>query len=774
MKRIVHLIIYLILSVGFVFAQKIKITGKVLDGSTDNTPFESANVVLQTSDSVFVVGVSTDVKGNFKLDNLQPGDYRLIVSAIGYTDRITELAGLSKPIDLGELVLTEASQQLREITVTAANIVNQADRKVVFPTKKQLEASTNGINLLQALMLPRIEVNPLTKSVEASGGGAVQLCINGVKVSSDDINALQPTDILRIEYIENPGLRYGNAEAVLNYITRRYETGGSVSLDMTNSPHVVFHNDAISARLNHKKSEFSISYRASPRDFYECWRSNRETFHFEDGTTLNRYEEGKPGHLSELNHAASFTYNYQEPDKYSVNAQAGYWEYKRPHVDYNSDLYNMEYPDLVTEMQDYSNQKERRPYVDLYYQQQLKNRQFLALNLVGTYIYTGSERTYQERMNENLLTDIFSGIRGNKYSVIGEGIYEKVVENGRLSTGLKHTQAFSDNTYRGNLTYKTSMKQANTYLYTEFQGKWQKLNYSLGVGMNRSYLKQKDKNDYQTYTFRPRFSLQYSFSNHFYARLKGDLTNNPPALSELSAVEQMMDSIQIQRGNPNLTPYNQYHTNLYLEYRKGKASIGLSSTYQTSPKAIMESTFVEDGMFVHSYQNQTGFQYFNGELNVRAGMLWNVLQFSLAGGVNRFWSDGKDYNHIYTNWYYRAEVMAQYKKFAASFLIYNRRNRFWGETMSSGENLHLLNVIYRHKLMTFGAGIINPFVNNYKRMNETWNRYVSTYKEMYINESSRAFLLTFAWNFQFGRKYQSGGKKIWNQDTDAGVMNTSK
>ena len=104
------------------------------------------------------------------------------------------------------------------MTVTAANIINQADRKIVFPSQKQLEASTNGINLLQALMLPRIQVNPLTKSVGLAGGGTVQLCMNGVKVSTEDINALQPEDILRIEYLEDPGLRYGSAEAVLNYI----------------------------------------------------------------------------------------------------------------------------------------------------------------------------------------------------------------------------------------------------------------------------------------------------------------------------------------------------------------------------------------------------------------------------------------------------------------------------------------------------------------------------------------------------------------------------
>ena len=135
----------------------------------------------------------------------------------------------------GKLTLNEAAEQLDEVTVIAANIVNRADRKIVFPNKQQLAASTNGVNLLQALMLPRIQVNPMTRDISVSGGGSVQLCLNGAKVDAKDISALQPNDIIRIEYLENPGLRYGDAEAVLNYITRRYETGGSVSLDMMNS-----------------------------------------------------------------------------------------------------------------------------------------------------------------------------------------------------------------------------------------------------------------------------------------------------------------------------------------------------------------------------------------------------------------------------------------------------------------------------------------------------------------------------------------------------------
>lgn len=250
MKRVSIFILSLILSVSLTHAQKMRISGKVIDGST-NTPAEFANVVLQTLDSAFVTGVSTDMKGQFQLDKIQRGSYRLIVSAIGYTDQVTDLSNLSKSIDLGDLLLNEATEQLEEVMVTASNIVNQADRKIVFPNQQQLASSTNGVNLLQAMMLPRLQIDPLAKTIGISGGGEVQLCMNGVKVSSQDIVALQPADIIRIEYIENPSLRYGNAEAVLNYITRRHETGGSVGVDLMQSPHIVFGNDQISARLTH-------------------------------------------------------------------------------------------------------------------------------------------------------------------------------------------------------------------------------------------------------------------------------------------------------------------------------------------------------------------------------------------------------------------------------------------------------------------------------------------------------------------------------------------
>lgn len=406
------------------FAQDIRVKGTAKDAS-NKAAVEFVNVVLRTTDSLLVTGISTDDKGAFTLEKIQKGDYLLILSAVGYDDNIIELDKLHASVDLGDIYMEPASVDLGDVTVTASSIVNKADRKIVFPTENQLKVSTNGVNLLRSMMLPRIEVDPMTNAVSLTGQGELQLRINGVEATNSDLIALQPQDIVRIEYIENPGLRYGKAEAVLNYITRRHESGGSVNLDLTQSPHILFAQDHLSAKFNHKRSEFGLSYDFWARDFFEYWRTNEEVFRFEDQTVLHRYEEGKPGRASELGHNFSFNYNYQNPDKSYLNVTARMYAYKQPHIDFRSDLYTLERPGYVVEMSDLTDKKTYRPSLDIYFQQQLKNEQSLIFNVVGTYIRTNEDREYGEYWQETPITQVHTNVEGNKYSVIGEAIYEK-------------------------------------------------------------------------------------------------------------------------------------------------------------------------------------------------------------------------------------------------------------------------------------------------------------------------------------------------------------
>ena len=468
---------------GICHAQQIRISGKVLEASTKQAAI-AANVVLQTNDSTFVNGAATDNKGIFRIEKVAEGSYKLVISAIGFKKSVIDLQGLSQSVDLGTLELEEASQQLEEVTVSATNVVSKFDRKLVFPNKQQITASNSGVDLLRNLMLPRLNVNPLDGSVSLNDGSSVQLCINGRKVGKEEIQALIPSDILRIEYLEDPGLRYGDAGAVVNYIVRRYELGGSVSTSAQQSPYVMWGNYNVSGKVNYKKSEFGIWYGAYSHKFENAWRTNEETFAKEDGTFLHRTEEGIPDVTSEYAQWGGISYNLQEADNYMLNASIGFWNENKPRTGFHSTLYTREYPELATERLDFAHNRNSRPWFDIYFQKELKKKQFLALNVVGTYIGSHNRQNYQEILDNEFVADYFSGVQGDKYSIIAEGIYEKTFKKSRFSSGIKHTQAYSDNEYSGTLNYNTQMKQADTYAYAQYSGKWKKMNYTLGAGVS--------------------------------------------------------------------------------------------------------------------------------------------------------------------------------------------------------------------------------------------------------------------------------------------------
>lgn len=142
------------------------------------------------------------------MDNLKMGKYKLQVSSIGFETKNLVIAPQNKNIDLGIIELDSSSIVLNEVVVTASTVINHDDHKVILPTSAQIKGSSNGFNLLQQLGLQHIQVDIARRTVTASGGGEVQLRINGVKATIQETVALRPEDILRIEHYEDPGVRY--------------------------------------------------------------------------------------------------------------------------------------------------------------------------------------------------------------------------------------------------------------------------------------------------------------------------------------------------------------------------------------------------------------------------------------------------------------------------------------------------------------------------------------------------------------------------------------
>ena len=96
--------------------------------------------------------------------------------------------------------------ELREIVIEAPKVIRKADMEVYHPSKSAVENSANGMQLLGNLMIPALTVSDALGTVRAAGQN-VQVRINGRESTVDQVRALLPETIKRVEWIDNPGLR---------------------------------------------------------------------------------------------------------------------------------------------------------------------------------------------------------------------------------------------------------------------------------------------------------------------------------------------------------------------------------------------------------------------------------------------------------------------------------------------------------------------------------------------------------------------------------------
>lgn len=94
-------------------------------------------------------------------------------------------------------------KELGEIVVEAPKVIRKADMEVYHPSKSAVENSKNGMQLLNNLMIPSLNVSDALGSIQAAGQ-PVQVRINGRESTIDQVRALLPETVRRVEWIDNP------------------------------------------------------------------------------------------------------------------------------------------------------------------------------------------------------------------------------------------------------------------------------------------------------------------------------------------------------------------------------------------------------------------------------------------------------------------------------------------------------------------------------------------------------------------------------------------
>ena len=802
MRQLIMLISMLLVQ-GMAMASN-RIGGVVLDDN-DASPLIGATVVLSDEMGKQVMGVTTDADGRFQMKEVEAGSYVLQCSYVGYESFTMKLTSFNKNIDLGEIRLKSSSALLDEVVVKGEKVVQKIDRQLVMPTEAQKKASTNGVSLLQHLQLSGLTVNPMTKSIATNYGEAVQLRINGVQATHEEVVALRPEDVVRVEYHEQPGLRYGGAAAVIDYFVKRKESGGNVSADLTNgvSP-LGFGNYHLSGKYHQGKSTFTALMQWSRRDL-EWNRENEETFYYpvpsrviqseaenlddikvdvleilrrfaplddkEGYVVHNREVVASPNRIKYDYITTSLNYNYTNGEKSMLNIAFRNHTEDIPHsfTDRNTLLYQ---EDKVYEVKDREQSKTVIPSLDIYYQLNLKNNQHLYFDVVGTYLGSDYGRTYSMTEQGETPVEIVSKTEGDKYSLIGEAIYERPLWGGKLTTGMKHNQATMDNVYQGDALTKVSMKTAETSLFAEFQSKVKKLNYTLGIGAMRTFYSQGDAKQ-EKYIFRPTLNLSYSLGKVF-LRYNASLSGYAPSLSELSDVEQPMDAYQVRRGNPDLKSVTYFTNRLSASYRTKEISAEVSALYSYDDKPIMEETLYENGRFIRTYDNQKAFHRLNFQANLQLQPFKQYVSIKLNPYFNRYISRGNTYTHTHSNWGFRGSIIGMYKNWIAMLDMFTSYHEFWGETINKSEAVHSVALGYNKGKWAIQGMVYNPFTKDYHQGVENVSKLAPNKQLAFSRDFCPMFMLNVSFNLNFGKQKSEAKQRIQNSDSDAGILSGSK
>ena len=670
--------------------------------------------------------------------------------------------------------------RIAEVTVEAQSVIQKVDKQVLLPNREQRKASHDGMSLLQNLQIPRIVVNPTDNTVKTLANQDVQLRINGIEASNSEVMAINPKDVIRIEYHDQPGVRYNGAAAVINYIVKHRDTGGNLMLNASNGVTMPGWGEYhLSGKVNFGKSSFSLLTHYSPRDIY--WtRTNAETYNFSTGTIENR-EVGEPTRFKGNPVNLGLTYNWTNGEKNMLQIALRDNMLFMPHSKTNRDSYLYQATDSFA-IHDHESTQSISPSLDIYYEHNLPDDHHLYFDLVGTYINSSNDRRFEQTpLGETVAdtTDVTSRVRGNKYSLIGEAIYEKDWENIALTVGVRHNQQWVENTYLGSASATVNMTTAETYAFAEVQQRVKQFSYAVGIGAMHTYIEQAGQKQ-SNWIARPQLTLSYDFGKGWFWKYKGYVSGYQPSLSAMSDVAQQIDKYQIRQGNPNLKPVMFVANEMQLSWQSKHVNLNLWANYSYDHKPIMDETFEQliDGQSyaVRTYANHRGFHRLQVAPSVQVRVLNNSLIFTVAPFANYYVSLGNSYTHKHFNPGVRASIMGMYKGWQFFGEVTTRSNNLWGETLEYGEFYHHIGLGYNADKWGFRAMLMNPFsVKGYSIETKDLSALAPNTQHAEMRDFRQMLILNFHCNLDFGSRASTReNKRINNEDKENGILSGTK
>ena len=655
----------------------------------------------------------------------------------------------------------EKNVTLDEVTVKGARVVQKVDGQWIYPTKQQIAASPNGYSLLAKLTLPHIRVDEAMNSITAlTNLGTVQVRINDIVATREDLQTLDMQGIEHIEFVDNPGVRYGEGIAyVINIKVKKPISGYVLGTQLTNTLTAVNGNETLYGKVNHGRSEFAVNYNIDYHHFKGQAYDERSTYLLENGNAVMLYRQSEQIKSRNLSHNAQLTYSLSD-SSYVLQAKLSGSTNIHPQRRDADMLMNS------TPYDEHSSSRTSTPSLDVYYHQDFKRHQSLTANVVGTYIRTTGDAENNEGAAYRYTTD------GKTWSLWSEAIYENRLKPFTLSFGMQYGQRYSHNVYQGDAEAVNDMRTSSLYLFSQLKGHLGKLGYMGGLGVSRRYYRQGNAKD-NFWLFRPKFTVSYPLANRLKLKYDFEISQHVSQIALVSDVSIKQNSMETILGNPDVHPNRVTSHHLTLTYSSPRFTSELQGYYRINSHCNMEKYIRQNA---HFYQTQTNagnecnFFYFDSYNQ------WDIIPSKLTatvyGGIYRFFNFGEDYRHTYTSFNGGCSLQAYLGRWTLGAYADNGWNFMEGEHRGHQAPAWYFTCNYRiSPALSISLYAQHPF-SQHPLTNETEvvSRYVQKEISQHYRDYGNMITLKLSYRLDRGRQYRDIQRTMNHRESETGIL----